>query len=44
MLGNIIFYNVKLEKKWFSNELIEELLTSASDFVSYQGDHCFSDI
>ena len=41
MLDNIIFYNVKLEKKWFSNSLIEELLTSASDCVSYQGDSLF---
>ena len=41
MLDNIIFYNVKLEKKWFSNSLIEELLTSASDCVSFQGDSLF---
>ena len=41
MLDNIIFYNVKLEKKWFSDALIEELLTSASECVSYQGDSLF---
>ena len=41
MLDNIIFYNVKLEKKWFSDALIEELLTSASECVSYQGDALF---
>ena len=41
MLDNIIFYNVKLDREWFSLTLVEELLNDASECVSLQGDSLF---
>ena len=38
MLDNIIYYNVKLERKWFDDELLRELLCEASETVTEQGD------
>jgi isocitrate dehydrogenase kinase/phosphatase len=38
MLDSIIYYRVRLDRKWFSARLLEDLLTSASDTVSLFGD------
>ena len=38
MLDNIIYYNVKLERKWFDDELLSELLCEASETVAEQID------
>lgn len=38
MLDNIIYYHLKLDKRWFDAELLEELLRDASDSVSLQGE------
>jgi isocitrate dehydrogenase kinase/phosphatase len=38
MLDSIIYYKVRLDRKWFSAELLEELLSSASETVSLHGD------
>lgn len=38
MLDSIIFYKVRLDRKWFSAELLEDLLTQASESVSLLGD------
>ena len=38
MLDSIIYYRVRLDRKWFSAELLEDLLTSASDTVSLHGE------
>ena len=38
MLDSIIYYRVRLDRKWFSAGLLEDLLTSASDTVSLFGD------
>ena len=34
MLDNIIYYKIRLDRKWFSPALLEELLTEASETVS----------
>ncbi|MCP4431682.1 MAG: bifunctional isocitrate dehydrogenase kinase/phosphatase [Gammaproteobacteria bacterium] len=34
MLDSIIYYKVRLDRKWFSAQLLEELLTEASETVS----------
>ena len=34
MLDSIIYYKVRLDRKWFSSELLEELLAEASETVS----------
>ncbi|MDX1512235.1 MAG: isocitrate dehydrogenase kinase/phosphatase AceK regulatory subunit, partial [Gammaproteobacteria bacterium] len=36
MLDNIIYYNLKLDRDWFDQELLDELLTEASDTVFLQ--------
>lgn len=36
MLDNIIYYNLKLDREWFDSDLLEELLTEASETVSIQ--------
>lgn len=36
MLDNIIYYNLKLDKHWFDERLLDELLDAASDCVSEQ--------
>ena len=41
MLDNIIFYRVKLEKAWFTNALLQELLNDASECVTLQGESLF---
>ena len=41
MLDNIIFYRVKLERIWFTNTLLEELLNEASECVTLQGNFLF---
>ena len=41
MLDNIIFYRVKLERIWFTNALLEELLNEASECVTPQGNFLF---
>ena len=41
MLDNIIFYRVKLERIWFTNALLEELLNKASECVTLQGNFLF---
>jgi len=41
MLDNIIFYRVKLERIWFTNALLEELLNEASECVTLQGNFLF---
>ena len=41
MLDNIIFYRVKLERAWFSNALLQELLNDASECVTLQGEYLF---
>jgi len=38
MLDSIIYYKVRLDRKWFSAALLEELLGSASETVSLHGD------
>ena len=38
MLDSIIYYKVRLDRKWFSPELLEDLLSSASETVSLFGD------
>ena len=38
MLDSIIFYNVRLDRRWFSATLLEELLSSAAGSVSVHGD------
>ena len=38
MLDSIIYYKVRLDRKWFSAELLEDLLDSASETVSLHGD------
>lgn len=38
MLDNIIYYNVKLERRWFDDELLRELLCEASETVTEQSD------
>ena len=38
MLDNIIYYNVKLERKWFDGGLLRELLCEASETVTEQSD------
>ena len=38
MLDSIIYYKVRLDRKWFSAALLEELLSSASETVSLYGD------
>jgi isocitrate dehydrogenase kinase/phosphatase len=38
MLDSIIYYKVRLDRKWFSAELLEDLLGSASETVSLHGD------
>jgi len=38
MLDSIIYYKVRLQRKWFSPELLEELLREASETVSLVGD------
>jgi len=37
MLDSIIYYNVRLDRRWFSNALLEELLNNASMSVSVNG-------
>ncbi len=39
MLDNIIYYNTALEKDLFTPELLDELLSEASETVSLQRDH-----
>ena len=39
MLDNIIYTNLALDRDWFADGLIEELLTEASDAVSLSGAH-----
>ncbi len=39
MLDNIIYFNIALEKDLFTPELLDELLTEASETVSLQRDH-----
>ncbi|NNE62995.1 MAG: bifunctional isocitrate dehydrogenase kinase/phosphatase [Gammaproteobacteria bacterium] len=34
MLDSIIYYKVRLDRKWFASELLEELLSEASETVS----------
>ena len=34
MLDSIIYYKVRLDRKWFATELLEELLSEASETVS----------
>jgi len=41
MLDNIIFYRVKLERAWFTNALMQELLNDASECVTLQGESLF---
>jgi len=41
MLDNIIFYRVKLQKAWFTNALLQELLNDASECVTLQGESLF---
>ena len=41
MLDNIIFYRVKLERAWFTNALLQELLNDASECVTLQGESLF---
>jgi len=41
MLDNIIFYRVKLEKAWFTDALLQELLNDASECVTLQGESLF---
>ena len=38
MLDSIIYYNVRLDRRWFSRALLEDLLSSASMSVSLHGD------
>ena len=38
MLDSIIYYNVRLDRRWFSAALLEDLLSSASMSVSLHGD------
>jgi isocitrate dehydrogenase kinase/phosphatase len=38
MLDSIIYYNVRLDRRWFSTALLEELLNNASMSVSVNGD------
>ena len=38
MLDSIIYYKVRLDRKWFSAGLLEDLLSSASETVSLHGD------
>jgi isocitrate dehydrogenase kinase/phosphatase len=38
MLDNIIYYDVRLDKDWFDEELLEELVREAGETVSLQGD------
>jgi len=39
MLDNIIYYNVKLDRDWFAEDLLRELLDYAGDTVSAQKDY-----
>ena len=41
MLDNIIFYRVKLERIWFSDALLEELLKEASECVTLKDNFLF---
>ncbi|GBF29598.1 isocitrate dehydrogenase kinase/phosphatase [bacterium MnTg03] len=38
MLDSIIYYNVRLDRRWFSTALLEQLLSNASLSVSLNGD------
>ncbi|MGI9463151.1 MAG: isocitrate dehydrogenase kinase/phosphatase AceK regulatory subunit, partial [Aestuariivirgaceae bacterium] len=38
MLDNIIYQRIDLEASWFSDDLLQELLTAASENVARQGD------
>jgi isocitrate dehydrogenase kinase/phosphatase len=38
MLDSIIYYNVRLDRRWFSSDLLTELLSNASMSVSLTGD------
>jgi isocitrate dehydrogenase kinase/phosphatase len=38
MLDSIIYYNVRLDRRWFSAELLEELLSNAAMSVALHGD------
>ena len=38
MLDNIIYYNVRFDRDWFEDALLEELLTEASHSVTLQDD------
>ena len=38
MLDSIIYYNVRLDRRWFSSDLLAELLSNASMSVSLTGD------
>jgi isocitrate dehydrogenase kinase/phosphatase len=38
MLDSIIYYKVRLDRKWFSPELLEDLLSNATETVSLHGD------
>ena len=39
MLDNVMYYNLRLEKKLFAPQLLEELLSEAGQSVSESGDH-----
>jgi len=41
MLDNIIFYRVKLERAWFTDALLQELLNDASECVTLHGESLF---
>jgi isocitrate dehydrogenase kinase/phosphatase len=38
MLDSIIYYKVRLDRRWFSSELLEDLLSQATETVSLHGD------
>jgi isocitrate dehydrogenase kinase/phosphatase len=38
MLDSIIYYKVRLDRNWFSDNLLEDLLVNASETVSLHGD------
>ncbi|MCH7880102.1 MAG: bifunctional isocitrate dehydrogenase kinase/phosphatase [Proteobacteria bacterium] len=38
MLDSIIYYKVRLDRRWFSSKLLEDLLSHASETVSLHGD------
>lgn len=39
MLDNVMYDNVRLERSWFADGLLAELITAASNTVSVQGNH-----